>query len=200
MNYIMGNTRKSASISYKWIVFCIFIYFSVSAILAQEIQYGLKFNSNNYEPEARTSLNLSPDGYLSFPDGFSMTFDAKFHFKDEHIYGYIFRIINDKGSTIDLVIGDTNLIFSMPSGKIASNNTLTDVNIIPSQWIPIRINANIEKEELEIIVGKYVKKWNTSEVREFNNVEIIFGKINNQHKQVIDVPDMTIKNLLIADQ
>jgi two-component SAPR family response regulator len=171
----------------------------VSTISAQKIQYGLKFNSNNYEPEARTSLNLTPEGYLSFPEGFSMTFDAKFHFKDVHIYGYIFRIMNDKGNTIDLVIGDTNLVFSMPSGGIASNNTLADVNIIPNQWIPIRINADIEKEELKIIVGRYVKKWNTSEIRGFNSVEIVFGKINEQNKQVIDVPDMTIKNLEIAD-
>ena len=195
----MKNIRKKAYFSYMRIVFCMLTYFSVSVVLAQEVQYGLKFNSNNYEPEARTSLNLSPDGYLSFPDGFSMTFDAKFHFKDEHIYGYIFRIINKKGNTIDLVIGDSNLIFSMPSGNIASNNALTDVNIIPNQWIPIRINANVEKEELEIIVGEYVKKWNTPEIREFDNVEIVFGKINHQHKQVIDVPDMTIKDLLIAD-
>ncbi|MDR3218219.1 MAG: hypothetical protein LBU22_04435 [Dysgonamonadaceae bacterium] len=195
----MKNTREPACFCYICIVSCIFIYFSVSAISAQEIQYGLKFNSNNYEPEARTSLNLSPDGYLSFPKGFSMTFDAKFHFKDVHIYGYIFRIMNDKENTIDLVIGDANLVFSMPSGGIASNNTLADVNIIPNQWVPICINADIEKEELKIIVGKYVKKWHTPEVRGFNNIEIVFGKINDQRKQVIDVPDMTIKNLEIAD-
>ena len=195
----MKNIRKKAYFSYMRIVFCMLMYFSVSVILAQEVQYGLKFNSNNYEPEARTSLNLSPDGSLSFPGGFSMTFDAKFHFKDEHIYGYIFRIINKKGNTIDLVIGDANLIFSMPSGSIASNNALTDVNIIPNQWVTIGINANIEKEELEIKVGEYVKKWKTPEIREFDNVEIVFGKINDQRKQVIDVPDMTIKDLLISD-
>jgi two-component SAPR family response regulator len=171
----------------------------VPAILAQEIQYGLKFNSNNYEPEARTSLNLSPDGYFSFPKGFSVAFDAKFHFKDVHIYGCIIRIINDEGNTVELVIGDANIVFSMPSGGIASNKTLADVNIVPDQWVSIRINVDVEKEELEIIVGKYTKKWNASEVRDFKNVEIVFGKINDQRMPVIDVPDMTIKNLEIAD-
>ncbi|MDR0574766.1 MAG: hypothetical protein LBG96_12190 [Tannerella sp.] len=195
----MKNTRKPTRFDYRCIVSCLFIYFSVSAVSAREIQYGLKFNSNNYEPEARTSLNLSPDGYLSFSKGFSMAFDAKFHFKDVHIYGYIFKIMNDKGNTIDLVIGDVNLVFSMPSGGIASSNTLSDVNIVPDQWIPMCINVDIEKEELKIIAGKYEEKWNTPEVREFNNVEIVFGKINDQRKQVIDVPDMTIKNLEIAD-
>lgn len=191
----MKKTSTLVGFGYIFIFFCVFIYFSVSAILAQQIQYGLKFNSNNYEPEARTSLNLSPDSYLSFPKGFSMSFDAKFHFEDVHIYGYIFRILNDKGNTIDLVIGDANLVFSMPSGGIASYNTLEVVNIIPNQWIPICINVDIGKEELKIKVGKYVKKWNTPEVRGFNDVEIVFGKINDY----IDVPDMTIKNLEIAD-
>jgi len=195
----MKNTGTLADFGYIFSFFWIFIYFSVSAISAQEIQYGLKFNSNNYEPEARTSLNLSPDDYLSFPEGFSMSFDAIFHFKDVHIYGYIFRILNDKGNTIDLVIGDVNLVFSMPSGGIVSNNTLSDVNIIPNQWIPICIKVDIAKEELKIKVGKQEKKWNTTEIRGFNSVEIIFGKINDQRKQVIDVPDMTIKNLEIAD-
>ncbi|GHT46896.1 hypothetical protein FACS189440_05950 [Bacteroidia bacterium] len=167
--------------------------------LAQEAQYGLKFNSNNYEPEMRTSLNLSPDDYLSFPEGFSMSFDTKFHFKDVHIYGYIFRIINDSGNSIDLIVGDVNLIFSMPSGSIISNNPLTDVNIIPEQWIPVRINIDIQKEELEIQAGEYVKKWNTPEVRKFDQVEILFGKTNDPQRQVIDVPDMTVKNIKIAD-
>jgi two-component SAPR family response regulator len=172
----------------------------VFTVSAQEIQYGLKFNSNNYEPEARTSLNLSPDGYLSFPEGFSMSFDAKFHFKDVHIYGYVFRIVDDEENSIDLVIGDANLSFSMPSGGIASNNTLSDVNIIPDRWVTIRINVDIEREELGIRIGDYyVGKWDVAGLRGFKNVEIVFGKINDPRKQVIDVPDMTVKNLEIAD-
>ena len=193
----MKNTRKKAFVGYICNVFRIFIYFSVPMASAQEIQYGLKFNSNNYEPEMRTSLNLSPDGFLPLPEGFSMTFDAKFHFKDEHIFGSVFRIINEKGNSIELIIGDIDLAFSMPSGDISSYNTLTDLNIIPEHWIPVSISVDIDKEELEIKVGKFVKKWNTPEVREFDNVKIVFGKINDRQKQVIDVPDMTIKDLNI---
>ena len=89
---------------YVYISICLFIFFMAHTGSAQELQYGLKFNSNNYAPELRTSLNLSPDDYLSFSDGFSMSFDAKFHFKDEHIYGHVFRIVNQKGNMIDLVM------------------------------------------------------------------------------------------------
>ena len=195
----MKNTCKLIRFGYICIVSYIFVCFSVSAISAQEIHYGLKFNSNNYEPEARTSLDLSPDGYLTFSKGFSMVFDAKFHFKDVHIYGCICRITNDKGNMIDLVIGDANLVFYMPSASIVSSTALKDVNITPNQWVPIRIKIDVEKEELIISVGEYVKKWNTPEIRNFDKVEIVFGKINDKNKQVIDVPDMTLKNLEIAD-
>ena len=147
----------------------------------------------------RTGLNLSPEGFISFSDGFSMSFDAKFHFQDVYIYGYIFRIINEQGNSIDLIMGDVNVVFSMPLGGIVSNNTLTEVNLIPEEWIPVRINIDIKNEELEINIGKYVKKWNTPEVRKFRKVKIIFGKIDYPKKQVIDVPNMTLKNLEIKN-
>jgi DNA-binding SARP family transcriptional activator len=187
-------------LKYKIIVFCLFINFLASIIFSQEPEYGLKFNSNNYEPEMRTGLNLSPDNYFTFSKGFSMTFEAKFHFKDVHIYGYIFRIINKKGNIIDFVMGDTNLVFSMPLGNIVTNNTLTEVNLVPGQWIPIRLDIDFESEELKIAIGEYIIKWNTAKVREFKDVKIVLGKSDYQKKQVIDVPDMTIKNLEITDR
>ena len=64
------------------ITICLIIIIFTQTVFARELQYGLKFNSNNYDPEMRTSLNLNPDNYLSFSDGFSMSFNAKFHFKD----------------------------------------------------------------------------------------------------------------------
>lgn len=181
------------------IVFCIFISLFAPAVFSQEPQYGLKFNSNTYEPEMRTGLNLSPDDYLSFSDGFSMAFNAKFHFKDIHNYGYIFRIINEKGNSIDLIMGDINVVFSMLSGDIVCSNTLAEVDMIPEQWMPIRLNIDIGNEELEIKIGKYVKKWNTPEIRKFCDVKIMFGKTDYLKKQAIDVPDMTIKDLEIRD-
>ena len=199
MKSIMKYISKKSCFGCICIVFCLCICFFVSTVSAQEIRYGLKFNSNNYEPEMRTSLNLSPYGYLPFSKGFSMAFDAKFHFKDEHIYGSVFSIINDKDNSIDLIMGEVGLAFFMLSGDVVSNDTLTDLNIVPEYWMPVSISVNIEEQELKIAVGEYVKKWNTPKIRDFDNVKIIFGKINDTQKQVIDVPDMTIKNLEITD-
>lgn len=187
-------------LKYRIIVFFLFISFFVSIAFSQEPPYGLKFYSNNYEPEMRTGLNLSPDNYFTFPKGFSMAFEAKFHFKDVHIYGYVFRIINKKGNIIDFVMADTNFVFSMPLENIVSNNTFAEVNLVPDQWIPIKLDIDFDSEELKIAIGEYVKKWNTTKVSEFKDVKILFGKIDYQKKQVIDVPDMTIKNLEITDR
>ena len=195
----MKIPHKSACFAPICLVFCVFIYFSVFTAQAQEVQYGLNFNSSNYEPEKRTSLNLSPNGYLSFPDGFSMTFNAKFHFRYSYTYGYIFRIITGNENSIDFVMGDGNLVFSMSLDDIISNNPLTEVNVTPGQWIPIRVTVDIKNEKLEIQIGEYVKKWNSSKVREFDDVGIVFGKNDYLKKQVIDVPDMTIKDLIITD-
>ena len=180
------------------VILCLFVFLTALPILAQDTQYGLKFNSNNYDPEMRTSLNLTPDDYLSFPGGFSMSFDARFHFKDVYIYGYIFRIISNEGNTIDLVIGSENIVFTMPSGDIVSNSSLAEAKLVPEQWLSIQISADIKKEELGIKIGEFEKKWNTQKIKEFDKVKIIFGKSDYLGTPLIDVPDMTMKDLKIT--
>jgi DNA-binding SARP family transcriptional activator len=128
-----------------------------------------------------------------------MTFEAQFHFTDTYLYGYIFRIISDRGNTADLVIGDASLVFSMPSGDIASSLSLTDAGIVPDRWISTAICADVKRGEVSLTVGEQVRRWSTPEIRDFDRVEIIFGKINNPSRQVIDVPDMTVRNLTISD-
>ena len=193
----METTCKSIYYSMR-IALCLLIFLLTPTVSAQEAEYGLKFYSNNYDPEKRTSLNLSPEDYLSFSDGFSISFDAKFHFKDIHIYGYVFRIINEKGDMIDLVMGSNNMVFTMPSGNIVSNNSRTEAKLTADQWLSIQMTADIENEELEIRVGEFTRKWNIPEIKEFDKVKITFGKTDYMGKTVIDVPDMTIKNLKIA--
>ena len=172
----------------------ILICFSLSTVFAQEMQYGLRFYSYDYEPEQRTSLRLSSD-YLSFPNGFSMRFDAKFHFKEKHTYGYIFRIVDEKQRNINLLLGERNISFFSSMDSLIFTKPLIDINLLPDQWIPIRLNVDTKNEELTIFIGESSHKWTLPEIRDFKKVDIVFGKSN----EFIDVPAMTVKDLQFDD-
>ncbi|MDR1683046.1 MAG: hypothetical protein LBS25_06630, partial [Candidatus Symbiothrix sp.] len=165
-----------------------------STAFAEELQYGLRFYSYDYDPEMRTSLNLSSD-YLSFPHGFSMHFDAKFHFKEKHTYGYVFRIVDKKQRSINLLLGEKNISFSSSIQNVVFTRSLPEINIQPEKWIPIRLDVDTKNEELTIFIGETSQKWQLSELHDFTKANIVFGKNN----AFIDVPAMTVKDVWIDD-
>jgi DNA-binding SARP family transcriptional activator len=172
----------------------------VLSAYAQEPQYGLKFNSNGYEPEMRTSLDLSPDGFFSFQEGFSMSFDVKIDLKEIHSYGYIFRIIDKTGNNIDFLVGNKDMLsFSFSIGNVVINEAFDEISFYSEQWLPVLLRIDVKKEELEIQVGKASQKWKLPEIKSFKDVAIVFGKNNHPKTLSIDVPDMTVKDIKIAN-
>jgi DNA-binding SARP family transcriptional activator len=165
---------------------------------AQEIQYGLRFNAYDYEPEMRTSLDLSSD-FLSFPNGFSMSFQAQFHFERRPSFGYVFRIIDKKERNIDLVMGEYNVSFSSMPGNAVFKQTIESLNVRPEQWIPIRLDVDTKNAKLRITFGNASQEWKTPEISDFKQVNIVFGKNDWFKNPVIDVPSMTIKDIKIDD-
>ncbi|GHT70416.1 hypothetical protein FACS1894155_02820 [Bacteroidia bacterium] len=184
----------------KWI-FCLFFLILILSAYAQEPQYGLKFNSNGYEPEMRTSLDLSPEGFFSFQEGFSMRFDVKIDWEEIHSYGYIFRIIGKTGNNIDFLVGNRDILsFSFLMGDVVINEVFDEIPFYSKQWLPVQLRIDVKKEELEIQVGKSSQKWKLPEIKSFKDVAIVFGKNNHPKTLSIDVPDMTVKDIKIANQ
>lgn len=191
---------KSTNIRKKRIALCLFFFLPFMVVFPYEPQYGLKFHAYSYVPEMRTGLDLSPDNFFSFPEGFSIGFDVKFEFKEIQTYGYVFRIVDKNGNKIDLVLGDKNISFSSSLGNIIFSKTFGEVKLLPGRWMKIRLNVNIKNEELEICIGDVVRNWKVPEVKNFNAVHIVFGKNNYLETQAVDVPDMTIKDIKIENR
>lgn len=181
------------------ILFCILQLIPFSGLQAQEHRYGLSFNGYSYEPEMRTSLDLSPKGYLSFDTGFKMSFDVKFFFNEVHSYGYVFRISNKDQQTIDFVFGEKNISFSSSMGDVVYSSTLPGVNLELEKWIRVVLSLDFEHKKLIFQIGKTNREWNLPQLDKFKKVDIVFGKNNYPKTQAIDVPTMTIKDLRIDD-
>lgn len=128
-----------------------------------------------------------------------MTFDANFYFDEAYVYGYIFRIINKEGDSIDLVMGVDNMVFSLSPGSIAVDIPTAEAKLVPGQWIKVKLDADLKNEELKIRIGNYSKSWSTSRIADFQRMKIMFGKTDYPEKQVIDVANMAIRNIEIKN-
>lgn len=190
--------RKAITLLISYICFTI-------VLPAQEIQYGLKFKSYDFEKENRTGLNLTPGKPFTFKNGFRMSFDAKFDTDWVHPFGLVFRIITEKQDHIDLILseidntGETMVSFISSSHDVLFKQPFDGHEIDYDKFIHFEIAIDPKSKSIEAFVNnnKYTKESST--LSNFQNVQIVFGKSNLPHFQTTDVPAFTLKNLRITD-
>jgi DNA-binding SARP family transcriptional activator len=104
---------------YKGIAFIVVFFFLTREGFGQlQTQaYGLRFSSHEVVPEKRTALVLTNAEPICFSNQLDLSFDL--NFLDDHItyFGYIFRLINDKGQNIDLIYDQKNAGFKVVAGE-----------------------------------------------------------------------------------
>ena len=93
-------------ITARLILLVSYALFIFSNLQAQS--YGLLFQSREVVAEKRTALDLTPDDSLCYARHLSLSFDISFNSVYPTYFGYIFRIINDKGQNIDLLYDQKN--------------------------------------------------------------------------------------------
>lgn len=65
--------------------------------------YGLFFNSNQELQHQRTGLDLAKKDFLNLGDEFEIRFDLLLRANKNHEFGYILRIVGDRGNNIDII-------------------------------------------------------------------------------------------------
>jgi hypothetical protein len=92
-----------------------------------KVDEGLYFHSFRVDKDRRTELNLTPEKPLSLPGGFTLTFDFKIR-SEVDIFGYIFRIIGNHETNIDLISNiETNSLVLVAGNATLLNFMTTEV-------------------------------------------------------------------------
>lgn len=189
----------------KTLVTLLLLICSVTLAAGREINYGLQFKSYEVEKEKRTSLNLTPDKPFSFPNGFSMSFDAKFDTDWLHPFGSVFRILTEDRSHIDLVLseidntGKTMVSFISSSHDILFSQPFDSIDIDYGKFIHFEITIDLHNNKVEARVGDNQFTKTSSQLKDFEKINIVFGKSNYPRFQTTDVPAFSLKNLVIND-
>ncbi|MDR1200095.1 MAG: hypothetical protein LBL58_00500 [Tannerellaceae bacterium] len=181
------------------------LFICASTILCgQQVKYGLRFKSYEVEKEKRTSLNLTPEKPFSFPQGFRMSFYAKFDTDWVHPFGSVFRIIAEERHHIDLILseidntGQTMVSFISPSHDILFSQPFNSSEIDYGKYIRFEIVIDIKNNRIDASVGNNKFSKQSSLLKYFNEVNIVFGKSNYSRFQTTDVPAFSLKNLEIT--
>jgi DNA-binding SARP family transcriptional activator len=184
------------------IVLLIFAVPEIGFCQEEDIQSGLFFSSHEVIQDRRTSLKLTPQKPLLFNNGFSVDFDTKFRTGDGH-YGYIFRIICNDESNIDLV---ANL--ASPSANfwlVYKDRILFTIQWedIPqgdfNQWINMKFSLDPIKKSL--ILSLNGKEYDSlePEIAQLTKFKIIFGACREKKFFTTDVSPMSLKEIKIKD-
>lgn len=183
----------------KLLLFYFYLFFS-ELIFGDTVQYGLTFFSHSVNQDLRTSLNLTPEEPLSFPEGFSIEFLIKFN-PGIQAYGYVCRIISDDMQTFDVisninahklncVLIDDDKALSNVDYKIESSSERKDWNKIKIQFKSNQINCSLNEE---------VKSMPYS-FTDFKKIDIGFGKNFSKMYYSSDAPPISIKDIIIRNE
>ena len=182
--------------------FCILIIiytllFSTIPLIAQDLRYGLQFNSFEAVQEKRTSLNLSPSKNFSFSEGFSLSFNLFFHPAPEYNYGNIFRIIGQNNRHLDFLATPEKLTVVSSEDKVLAECLISETTNNFSSFFPFQLDLDRTNSTLKITIGKKVFSPKVTSLKYFNTVSIVFGKCDFPLLQTSDVPKMIVKDIRI---
>lgn len=162
---------------------------------------GLYFSSHEVNLDKRTSLNLSPHKPYKFSNGFSLEFDVSFRRGDGY-YGYIFRIIGDGNTNIDLVsnsVSESNFWLVIKDHIQLSYKwaDLPDAGF--DQWLKVRVDIDVKNTKVAISFNGLKQEEVVPEIATLRYFDVIFGACKNSTFPSTDVSPMSLKNVRIYD-
>jgi len=180
-----------------------FLIYGGNVFSQNELLSGLYFSSHEVIQDKRTSLNLTPEAPFRFPDGFSLEMEVNFRHGDGH-YGYIFRIIGNGHTNIDLVsnLASTSSNFWLVlKDKVLFSYQWADIpNSGFDRWTKIRLDVDIHNSKLAISLNGKKMETQVADLTGLKDFNIVFGACRNNSFFNTDVSPMSLKNIQIFDQ
>jgi len=172
-------------------------------LISQTELSGLFFHSHEVIQDKRTSLNLTPDKQFRFSNSFSLEFDVNFR-KDDGYYGYIFRIIGNNDTNIDLVCNlasdDSNLWLVYKDEILLSYRWYDLPSIDFDQWVKVRIDFDLKNSRITTSFNERKQEIQSPDITRLKNFQMHFGACKAPSFYSTDVCPMSIKNISIYKQ
>ncbi|MDR2496542.1 MAG: hypothetical protein LBD21_05395 [Tannerellaceae bacterium] len=163
---------------------------------AEDAWGGLYFRSFEVNKDSRTRLQLTPDRPMSLPGGFTLRFDFKI--RPEHeVFGYIFRIIGNEKTNIDLISNSTQYdnIVLVVDNRTFIEFSLNELPAPTTQWTQAVITVDTRRERLEFTLGDLQKSATCDNISGLNKFDIHFGGNDHPVFGTSDVAPFLLRDL-----
>lgn len=188
--------------SIRVVVFLLAFYFSNGAMSYGQT-YGLGFASYETVQDKRTSLDLTPQKTLCFNGNFEMAFDMAFFPNRPMYFGYIFRIIENDKSNIDLAFNlseDKKHPFKIVAGENRTGLSFAiNSEKLYSRWTTFRIKFDFDSNKIIFRVGNSTYSQNGVHLKKNACYKILFGVNNYNDFRSTDTPPMKIRNIQVFE-
>jgi DNA-binding SARP family transcriptional activator len=178
----------------------VILFLCKPALPAQVESSGLFFSSHEVVQDKRTSLHLTPGKPFRFPNGFSLEFDINFR-QDDGYYGYIFRIIANGDTNIDLVsnvVSEDSNIWLIYKDEILLSYKWADLPSIDfHQWVRVRIDFDTKNGRLITSFNEKRQEIQSPGLSHLKEFQIYFGICKAPEFHNTDVCPMSIKNISV---
>ncbi len=177
------------------------------SLVAQEMKdtfpTGLMFNSKHVNKDKRTSLDLNPNKNLRVKGNMSLSFDVKFKWVPGDAFGYVFRIISNDTTSMDMIVNRRHqkIHFNLNEGVDSKCSYDLDFtpNILNAEWL--HVDVRIEKDKVKYNIDNLSGEFSciNNMLLKGKEVAIYFGANRHTNFYTTDVPPMEICNLQIKD-
>lgn len=161
---------------------------------AQEIDYGLRFTTYP-EPAAQFSSLVLNDGLPLPTHGKRMTMEFQLYTRDVSLFGTVFRILSDKGNTLDLV-------YSINAPVVHCINLVDGDEVTPvthaiplDRWIPVRISVDPADGEVTLAFGEESLILEDSGMKGARHLRYSFGQCPYENFTTNDLPSMDVRDI-----
>ncbi|MDD4592106.1 MAG: kelch repeat-containing protein [Parabacteroides sp.] len=184
----------------KIAIYFLFLVCSFNASAQDELLSGLYFSSHEVIQDKRTSLNLTPHDYFKLSNQFSLEFEASFREGDGY-YGYIFRLLGDNATNIDLVSNLASptsnfwLVYKEQTLLTFKWDKLRGVGY--NEWIKIKFDIDLPNSRASLSINDVKQEVSFPTPINTNLFNIVFGALHLQHFASVDVCPMSLKNVRI---
>jgi DNA-binding SARP family transcriptional activator len=166
-------------------------------------QYGLDFAGHEVSKDRRTSLDLTSGHEILVKNEFELSFDISLH-PNIRFYGYVFRVIFDDTSNIDLICsignpGDDD--FSLVKGSEKSDISFNlDGSFMQDNWLNFRIKFRPDEDMIVFYQRDTLYVDRQANLQSHETAKIYFGACNHKHFNSTDVPPIMIRDIKIHEK
>lgn len=167
-------------------------FFIIVSVIAEDIDYGLKFKSYEVLAKDRTGLTLENGETIESSMDFTINFDLQI--RKETLFGSILRILSESGNSIIMNLGVNEKAEPVPVMLINKKIYQFKDKFEFDKWTNVSVTISNTNHAITFKYDNHIQTFSNTK-SDWNNLRICFGVSNIHDFTTEEVPPMNLKDI-----